>query len=296
VLVKRTVSGLSGAGGTTRRYIERMDTRYFSDVKDSIFADSAVVYDGTNSTATTMTLTGSGWTYNDTLTLTASASYFATSDVGDEIHLTGADGEIIRFTIEAYASATVVTGKPHKTVPASLQATATAVWGHAKDSIERLWHIEGEDVSALGDGFVASSPNNAEYTVVTVANGIATFDEHYVKLNVGLPVTADIETLDIDTTSGETLMGKNTWIGGLILNVESSRGIFAGPNSADLTEFKLRAFEDPAALPELVTDKVEVNIQPEWSQGGRVFIRQFDPIPVTILAVAPAGLVPINRG
>jgi Ubiquitin-activating enzyme E1 FCCH domain len=96
-------------GGATKRYIERMTTRNINLIADCKFLDSYVSYDGRNTSLShTMTLSGSGWTYTDTLTLTSSASFFAATDVGNEIHLTGSDGTIIRAEITAYTSATVV--------------------------------------------------------------------------------------------------------------------------------------------------------------------------------------------
>jgi hypothetical protein len=37
---------------------------------------------------------------------------------------------------------------------------------------------------------------------------------------------------------------------------------------------------------------VDIDITSEWSKGGRVFVRVVDPIPVTILAVSVAGVIP----
>jgi hypothetical protein len=293
-VIRRTVDG------NTVRYIEQMALRRISDIVDSITVDSALTFDGRHTGSTTMTLSGgSTWAYDETLTLTASASYFESSHVGQQIHLTGSDGTLVRFTIEAYSSATVVTGKPHMTVPAGMRATAISTWGRAVNGVTGLWHLEGEEIAALGDGFVASNPNNPAYTTVTVTNGTAQFDNYYQVVHVGLPIVSDIETLDMDTPRGETLMDKKILLSRVTLYVEASRGIWAGPKPptsttalTNLRELKIRDVEgmdDPIALK---TGTVDIDIKGEWSRGGRVFIRNVDPVPVSILAIAPAGLIP----
>lgn len=300
VVVNRTVDG------HTKRYIERLTTRKIDDVVDCIFMDSALSYDGRNATSTTMTLSGGTlWTDGETLTLTASASFFKTTDVGNAIYLTGSDGTLIRFTIGAYSSATVVTGNSNKDVPVAMQSVATLVWTRAVDELSGLWHLEGKDVSVFADGYVVASPNNADYDVITVTNGAITLDRPYGVIHVGLPYISDIETLDIDTPQGETVADKNKIINEVTLSVEKSRGIWAGPQPPSdddtdplegMTELKARSLEgydDPVALK---TENVSIAIQSHWNSNGRVFVRQVDPLPMTILAVHPAGLVPFRGG
>lgn len=268
--------------------------------------DSYLSYDGRNTnTSHTMTLSGgTNWTYDETLTLTSSTSYFASTDVGNSIHITGTDGTIVRCEITAYTSGTVVSAQPNKTVPVAMRSTALSVWSKAVDELSGLWHLEGETVSVFGDGFVVSSPNNASYETVTVAKGQITLSQSYAVIHVGLPITADIETLDIDTGSGETLVERNKLINTVTLYVESSRGGFVGgaPPSDDttdplegLTEFKMRNNEGYDESINLRTGKHDVIIESRWNSNGRVFIRQVDPLPLKILSIAPAGAIPFRR-
>lgn len=295
--IKRTINGAS------KRYVERFSSRLVIDVIDNIFMESTLSYDGRNLGSQTMTLSGSGWTYTDTLTLTSSTSYFTAADVGNEIHLTGSDGTLIRFEIKAYSSATVVTGKPNKTVPVSMQAAAITNWAKAVDEVTGLWHLEGKEVSVFADRFVVANPNNESYDTITVTNGVATLDQPYSVIHVGIPYTSDIETLDVDTVQGETVSDKNSIVTKVSLQVESSRGIWIGGKAPDetvdfldgLTELKIRneeGYDDPVAL---ATDKVSVIIRPEWNSNGRVFIRQTDPLPLTVSAITPAGAYPFRR-
>lgn len=299
LVIKRTVNG------KTVRYIERMNQRRIAAALDDIVdfkgLDSCISYDGRNTnTSHTMTLSGgTDWDYEETLTLTSSTSYFDSGEVGNEIHLTGSDGTIIRFLIEGYTSGTVVTGKAHKTVPTTMRSTAISSWTRAVDEFTGIWHLEGKSVSIFGDGYVVANPNNESYTEITVSNGSITMDKHYGVLHVGLPITCDVETLDIDTWQGETLVNKKKRINEITILMESSRGVWAGSEApatddslANLAELKIRSTEDYDNPIALKTGSEKVTIGSEWSDGGRVFIRQTDPLPLTILSISPSGLMP----
>ena len=291
--IKRTIDGV------TKRYVERMSTAQIGDVEDLTRMDSFLSFDGTNTTATTMTLSGgTTWAYDETITLTASASYFSSDDVGKQIHITGTDGTIIRFTIEGYTSGTVVTGKPNLTVPVAMRNTAFTTWALALKDVTGLWHIEGKDVSVFGDGYVVASPYNDSYDVLTVSDGSITLDKHYAVIHVGLPFICDIETLDIDTSQGETARDKKHIVHQANIFVEDTRGLWVGPKPPsdddtdpleDLYEIKLRDTESQNEPIELKTEVVDVKIKSEWNSNGRVFIRQVDPVPSTILSIMPEG-------
>lgn len=303
--IKRTINS------STKRYIERLSTRKISDIVDAKFMDCALSYDGRNTNAShTMDLSeysGGGWLYSSTITITSSASYFTSADVGNSIFLydLDADGNVedmVRVELTSYVSGTVMRGRPHKTVPAALQ-TATADWSRAVDEVTGLWHLEGQSVAVLGDGFVVASPNNEAYTTRTVTNGTLTLDKAYAVIHAGIPYLSDIQTLDVDVAQGETMADKKKRVSRVTLHVEKSRGIWAGPkppsdDDADplenLVEFKIRDDESMDEPVELTTGTVTMNIKPEWNSNGRVFIRQVDPLPLTVLAIAPDGSFPFR--
>ena len=297
-IIKRPING------TDLRYIERQYTREIADIIDSVFLDSAATYDGRNTGSTTMTLTGGvTWAYDEELTLTASASQFVVGDVGNQIFLYDTTGDLIRFTITGYTSATEVTGTPHKTVPASLQGVATAEWTDAVDSLSGLDHLEGKDVAVFADRFVVASPNNSAYTTVTVTGGAITLEKPYGVIHVGLPYISDLQTLDLENVNGETMIDKRKLIGKVVCMVENTRGLFVGQQPPDdddvdplqnLYEAKLRDAEGYDSAVDLMTGPVDVLIDASWNLGGRVFIRQVDPIPASILSITPVGMVPIK--
>lgn len=276
VAVKRTV------GGVTKRYVERMNTRLISDIKDAFFVDSGLSYDGRNTSATTMTLTSSGaWTYGSsaTFTLTASASYFVVGDVGSEIHLTADDGRVLRLLITAYTSGTVVTVTINRNVATELRNTAITDWAHARKSFSGLSHLEGKTVNVLADGHVAPQE--------VVASGAVALAQAATVVHIGLPIEADFETLDISAPQGETIRDKQKIVQAVRLLVEDSRGIFAGRDANNLVEYKQRAQEGYDAPVSLLTGIADILIGATWSKQGRIYVRQSDPLPLSILAAIP---------
>lgn len=288
LLVKRVVNG------RTVRYVERMSTRQITDIEDAVFMDSSMTYDGRNTnTSHTMRLTGgTNWTYDEALTMTSSASYFASTDVGNDVVMVDDAGGPLRCRITGYTSDLAVTVNPHKTVPLDLRSNATADWSKAVDEVGGLWHLEGRAVSILADGFVSASPNNTSYTTRTVIGGKVSLADPHAVIHVGLPYVSDIETLNIDTPGASSVADKKKNVSRLTLFVESSRGIWAGPDEDNLTELKIRndeGYDDPVAL---ATGTVDMNIQPSWSPTGKIMIRQTEPLPLSVLAIVPAGYLP----
>lgn len=299
-VVRRTVNG------ETKRYIERMNSRNLTSILDAKFMDSSLSYDGRNANPShTMTVTGTAsWSYAENATLTSSLSFFSADEVGNEIHLVGPDGTLIRFKINEYVSPTVVKGKPHKLMPQSMRNVGLSNWARAVDELDGLWHLEGKEISVFADGYVVSSPYNPSYFKVTVQNGKAILNRPYRVIHAGLPYISDFETLDIDTIDGETLIDKKILVNRLTLGVEETRGLWLGTKAPDvpgdylagLVESKVRYLENYEEPTKLLTDKITENIAGDWHTSGRIFARQVEPLPASILATVPAGFFPVRRG
>jgi len=286
------------------RYTERLSSRSITDQRDMTFLDSFATYDGRNTTATTMTLSGGTTWDNESLTLTASASFFKSSDVGNVIQFTGADDGIrLDCEITAYTSATVVTVTPSRLVPTDLRTTATTTWAKAVDQIGGLHHLIGKQVTIFGDAQVLANPNNSYYETFTVdSHGNIELDDCYAVVHVGLPYLPDFETLDIDTTNSETLLGRKKIVNSVTFKLRKSRGVWVGPVAPEeddkntensktygLTEMKLRQGEHYYDPNSLFSGEKEIAIKSKFSTGGRVFVRQIDPLPIEISTIAPSG-------
>jgi len=289
-------------GDRFTRYVERFATRKITDITDSIFVDSCVTYDGTNTTAITMSLDFADSSLgNQAAILTASSSYFLSSDVGKAISITLSNGLIVRCAITIYTSATVVTILSDRVIDNTMVTLPVTTWAKAIKTMSGLNHLIGEHVSILADGFVVANPNNSDYPIVTVSGDTITLDKFYAKIHVGLPYISDIETLDIDVAQGETVADKSKFIGKVAVRTENTRGLFVGGEPAtdsdplkNLYEVRMRQFEDYDQPVSLSTDVSIIPINSTWNNNGRIFIRQVDPLPASILAVYPSGYVPVK--
>ena len=270
--------------GDQVRYVERMARRRIDVLEeDAKFLDSFLSYDGRNTGVVTMTVSGgTTWDYTETLTLTASASHFTAGDVDDAIVLGRGTATEVKLTITAYTSATVVSVKPNKDVPVARRSVATADWAHAIASLAGLDHLEGRTVSILADGSVAPQ--------VEVISGAAALQSPAAVVHAGLPIEADFGTLSLDSAQQPSLDRKKR-INHIDLLVEASRGINAGLDEDHLVEYKQRATENYGQPIGVTTGVIEIVVSGKWEDTGRIFVRQADPLPLTILAAIPAGEV-----
>lgn len=276
VVVKRTINGV------VKRFIERFDTRVVTDIRDAFFVDCGLTMDNRNTTATTITLSG-GTNYDSTelITLTASAPLFVypgTSDVGDQIVYTDADGIPYQVTIESTSSSTVAHGRPLSTVPAGFR-TATASWAWARNTIP-VAHLEGKEIAVLADGYVVSPRP-------TVTGGVITLVNPAVRAQIGLPYNCDAETLPLAPNTQESVRGNYKLVNVLRVVVQETRSLWAGPDSTKLYEAKTRTQPDYMTPPNLISDVAEVRLNSTWERNGTTLIRHSDPTPVGLLALMP---------
>jgi len=148
--------------------------------------------------------------------------------------------------------------------------------GAAVSSVSGLGHLEGQTVAVLGDGTPLGT--------FVVAAGAITLPAAHSEIHVGLPITSEFEPLDLDV-QGSSIRDRKKRIGSITVLLEaSSRRFSAGPDSAHLSAVQLEPWESAV---DQFTGSVELNITAEYNQHGRVFIRQTDPLPLTILGVIP---------
>ncbi|TNV22123.1 hypothetical protein FH968_04410 [Buttiauxella sp. B2] len=283
-VVNRTING------QTKRYVERLQTRQFTSDEDAFFVDCGLSYDGRNTTMRAMSITGGtgDWDYRNNYTLTTSGSaYFTSSDVGAQIQFpytetdeTGTTtNKQLRCEIVAFTNGNTVTIQANRNIPEQLQGTATTNWRMARMMFGGLGHLEGQTVNILSDGSVEPQK--------VVTSGVVTLESPGAVVHIGLPITAEFETLDININGQETLLDKKKLMPTVSLIVNASRGIFAGTDKDKLYEYPQREFEfydDPV---DDATGVVEIKLDTDWSKNGRVYIRQTDPLPLSVLAVLP---------
>lgn len=281
LVIKRTING------TSKRYIERIRTRYFSTQSDCFYVDCGVTFNGANTGSTTVTVSGGTlWGIGETLTITSSAALFtypAQTDVNDAIVLTGDDGTTYTLTIKSTTSTTVATATVDKTLAAQFRNIATAVFNFARDSISGLTWLEGKTVNILADGAV--------HPQRTVTSGAISLQQAASKVQIGLPITADIKTLPLAYQAMDYGQGRPKNINSVFLRVSNSSGIWAGPGFDKLTQYKQRTTETYGSAPALKTDEIRIVIDGRYTNSGQVCVRQTDPLPLTIEAMTVEAAV-----
>ena len=281
VVVKRTVNGNSV------RYVERMASNAFDSIDDCFFVDSGLTYDGNNTTATTVTVSGGTlWGPTELLTITASTSIFAypaLTDIGDAFVFTATDGTQYRLTIEGCTSATVVQARSDKVLAVAFRNVPISNGAFARNSVGGLSHLEGKTVSILADGAVMPSK--------VVVGGSVSIDRAAVKIHVGLQYLSDLQTLPLAINIEAFGQGRVKNINQAWVRVFRSSGLFVGPTADKLTEAKMRTNEPYGSPPSLRSDEISVNITPTWAQSGQIYIRQADPLPLTVVGVTIEAVV-----
>jgi len=144
-----------------------------------------------------------------------------------------------------------------------------------------LWHLEGEKVVALANGYVVKD--------LTVTSGAVTLPTAASRVHVGFPYTAEIETLRLDAgaASAETVQGKHKKVSRLTVRCEQTLGFAAGVSRDRLREAKFGLQANWGQPPEMLTGDKDVTLPPDWNKEGKYIIQQTDPLPLTVLALIP---------
>lgn len=159
--------------------------------------------------------------------------------------------------------------------------------GSPANNFSNLDHLEGQVVAVLGDGvpIFDGDPSSASAAAFTVTGGEITLTTDVSVAHIGLPIRyADLELLDLDT-QGSSIRDKRKRVAGVTLLVENSgRTFWIGPSASDLRQYDRQVWE-PNTFG--VTQALELSPISQFSDTGRVFIRQKDPLPLTVLGVIP---------
>lgn len=280
--------------GATKWYTERLTSRLYTDIRDACFMDSSLKYDGRNTSTTTMTIItsssgggfgeggfgegGFGGSTGVTYFLHSSVPYFNSSHIGDEIHFPYED-RVIKAKINGITNSQNANVEIQVDIPTSLGNTATTNWGHAKSMLTGFRHLNGQNIAILADGKV--------HPLGTVVGDRFFMQYAAVVITAGLPIEAEFETLNLNAPAAGSLLDREKALFAARFIVEESRGIFAGSDADHLDEYGQREAEPYEYPVDLKTGLVSIRVDSTWEPGGRVFVRQSDPLPVSILNVMP---------
>ena len=152
--------------------------------------------------------------------------------------------------------------------------------GTPADEISGLGHLEGKTVSILADGAV--------HPQRVVAGGAITLDVEARTVHIGLPITADLQTLPlaVQLKDGSFGQGRFKNVNKVWLRVYRSSGIFVGPDADNLVEAKQRTTEPYGAPPALKSEEIQIVLTPSWADNGQIFVQQSDPLPLTVVSLS----------
>lgn len=285
-VVKRIING------QTVRYIERTHSRRFTDVKDCFFVDCGLTYD--------QPIAVSGATQANPIVLTISSGHGLVSgdevDVSDIVWAPDIDEVSTetqpaqlnggRFKVGTAAATTISLQTPAGVDVDGIAFNAYVEGGVVRKAVTTLsgfHHLAGESVVALADGGVVSG-------LTVSSTGIVTLPSKASRVHVGLRYYSDLETLDLTIPSAAlsaSARGLLKNVHSVNISLEKSRSLWVGPSAASLTELLQRQDEVYGEPTRLFTGSVEIVIRPSWNSNGRVYLRQRDPLPMTVLAIAP---------
>lgn len=153
--------------------------------------------------------------------------------------------------------------------------------------ISNLTHLNGYTVSILADGNVLPQQ--------TVSGGTITLPAAYSKVHIGIPYNSDLETLNVEVNMPDgTLQGRRVKISEVSIRVTNSRGGYIGPDlntlhsisGSPMSGSTVLTYDAPGVLT-LCSGEIKENLGAGYEDGGRMFFRQSDPLPVTLVALLP---------
>ena len=153
--------------------------------------------------------------------------------------------------------------------------------GSATTTLSGLYHLEGEALQVLGNG--ASHPNK------TVSNGGITLDFSSTTAAVGYGFDSTMQTLRIESGSVDgTSQGKPKRVHGITVRFFETVGAEVGNDSGgvDRIFFRDSSMDMDTAVPMFTGDK-DIEFPGGFDDDDRVYIKQGQPLPLTVLAFYP---------
>lgn len=171
-----------------------------------------------------------------------------------------------------------------------LDCATTRVLEEASKEVIGLWHLEGMEVTAIGDGYA--------YKNLVVSGGSVTLPHEHSIVTVGIPFTAEIETLPgVLATRNGSLHTERQNISRVDIRLEDTLGaelainkgayedIYDGDLDAPVTELRGQGVYDRRLYPEA-----------SWNDGATIKIRQQQPYPLRLLGLFPERVAETGDG
>lgn len=153
--------------------------------------------------------------------------------------------------------------------------------GSATTTLSGLYHLEGETMSVLANG--------ATHADKVVSGGGIGLDFSATSGAVGFGYTSEMQTLRLEGGSSDgTSQGKPKRIHDITIRFHETVGAEVGTDSgnADRIFFRDSSMNMDEAVPLFTGDK-EIEFAGGFTDGDRIYVRQSQPLPMTVLALYP---------
>lgn len=284
------------------RFVEVLEKRIVDDVRQSFFLDNGIsnvptvlfVTAATQTNPINVTVpshgqsTGATVEFDSVVGLTANGAQSTLSLLnGQQYKITVIDAN--NFTLQDAASEANIDGTsltPYISGGNCVQCFLTFTLPSS---------YNGQTVSILGDGFVFPQQ------VVSGSQIVLTRPCAYC--SVGMQYISDVETLPVELSMWfnppppMTTQGRAVKIGGVTLSFVNSRGGWIGTSLYDsygnikLLETNFPVVNSPNGVLQLYSGDYRASLKGGWESGGRIFFRQYDSLPFTIVRIIPEVVV-----
>jgi hypothetical protein len=151
--------------------------------------------------------------------------------------------------------------------------------GDETDTITGLWHLDGQTVSAVYNGYVTHN--------MVVENGRIVLPEPTRQATIGLRYEGRIRTLSpaLNTSQG-SLHVERQQITEIVVRAIDAKGISAGIEGYDLEQqHDWPEGGDLTQTPDYTMTDFTVNVPGDWKDNSAVSIKQTEPFPAQIVGV-----------
>ena len=220
-----------------------------------------------------------GGTFSGGQAVVESVATLPTDTGEDELYM------VVKRTINGVTKRYIELMKPFSfggvTTGAFFVDSCLAYSGSAVTTLSGLHHLQGETVSILANG--------ASHQDKTVANGAVGLNVSTTVAAIGYGYTSVMETLRIEAGSVDgTSQGKPKRIHAITVRLHETVGAEIGSGSDKLDRIYFRDSSMPMdqAVPLFTGDK-DVEFEGGFDDDDRIYARQTQPLPLTVLALFP---------
>jgi hypothetical protein len=220
-----------------------------------------------------------GGTFSGGQAVVESVATLPTDTGEDELYM------VVKRTINGVTKRYIELMKPFSfggvTTGAFFVDSGLAYSGSAVTTLSGLHHLQGETVSILANG--------ASHQDKTVANGAVGLNVSTTVAAIGYGYSSVMETLRIEAGSVDgTSQGKPKRIHAITVRLHETVGAEIGSGSDKLDRIYFRDSSMPMnqAVPLFTGDK-DVEFEGGFDDDDRIYARQTQPLPLTVLALFP---------